>query len=46
VAEVKQEFRTSEQIAAAEEETEAMSAEDVGQHTVTRVRPAPPPQSS
>jgi len=46
VAAVKQEFRTSEQIAAAEEETEAMSAEDVGQHTVTRVRPAPPPQSS
>jgi F-type H+/Na+-transporting ATPase subunit alpha len=46
VAEVKQEFRTSEQIAAAEEETDAMSAEDVGQHTVTRVRPAPPPQSS
>jgi F-type H+-transporting ATPase subunit alpha len=46
VAEVKQEFRTSEQIAAAEEETEAMSADDVGQHTVTRVRPAPPPQSS
>ena len=46
VAEVKQEFRTSEQIAAAEEETEAMSAEDVGQHAVTRVRPAPPPQSS
>jgi F-type H+-transporting ATPase subunit alpha len=46
VAEVKQEFRTSEQIAAAEEEAEAMSAEDVGQHTVTRVRPAPPPQSS
>src|SRR6476469_4746963 len=45
VAAVKQEFRTSEQIAAAEEETEAMSAEDVGQHTVTRVRPAPPPQS-
>jgi F-type H+/Na+-transporting ATPase subunit alpha len=46
VAEVKQEFRTSEQIAAADEEAEAMSAEDVGQHTVTRVRPAPPPQSS
>ena len=46
VAEVKQEFRTSEQIAAAEEDAEAMSAEDVGQHTVTRVRPAPPPQSS
>jgi F-type H+-transporting ATPase subunit alpha len=46
VAAVKQEFRTSEQIAAAEEETEAMSADDVGQHTVTRVRPAPPPQSS
>ena len=46
VAEVKQEFRTSEQIASAEEEAEAMSAEDVGQHTVTRVRPAPPPQSS
>ena len=46
VAEVKQEFCTSEQIAAAEEETDAMSAEDVGQHTVTRVRPAPPPQSS
>jgi F-type H+/Na+-transporting ATPase subunit alpha len=45
VAAVKQEFRTSEQIAAAEEEAEAMSAEDVGQHTVTRVRPAPPPQS-
>jgi len=42
VAAVKQEFRTSEQIAAAEEETEAMSADDVGQHTVTRVRPAPP----
>ena len=46
VAAVKQEFRTSEQIASAEEEAEAMSAEDVGQHTVTRVRPAPPPQSS
>jgi F-type H+/Na+-transporting ATPase subunit alpha len=46
VADVKQEFRTSEQIAAADEEAEAMSAEDVGQHTVTRVRPAPPPQSS
>ena len=46
VAAVKQEFRTSEQIAAADEEAEAMSAEDVGQHTVTRVRPAPPPQSS
>ena len=46
VAEVKQEFRTSEQIAAAEEEAEAMSAEDVGRHAVTRVRPAPPPQSS
>jgi F-type H+-transporting ATPase subunit alpha len=46
VAEVKQEFRSSEQIAAADEEAEAMSAEDVGQHTVTRVRPAPPPQSS
>src|SRR6478672_2029078 len=36
VAEVKQEFRTSEQIAAAEEETEAMSAEDVGQHSQSR----------
>ena len=45
VDEVKQEFRTSEQIAAAEDEAEAMSAEDVGQHTVTRVRPAPPPSS-
>ena len=46
VAEVKQQFRTSEQIAAAaEDDAEAMSAEDVGQHTVTRVRPAPPPSS-
>jgi F-type H+-transporting ATPase subunit alpha len=45
VDEVKQEFRTSEQIAAAEDEAEAMSAEDVGKHTVTRVRPAPPPSS-
>jgi F-type H+-transporting ATPase subunit alpha len=45
VTEVKQQFRTSEQIAAAEEEAEAMSAEDVGQHSVTRVRPAPPPSS-
>ncbi len=45
VTEVKQQFRTSEQIAAAEEEADAMSAEDVGQHSVTRVRPAPPPSS-
>ena len=45
VDEVKQEFRTSEQIAAAEDEAEAMSAEGVGKHTVTRVRPAPPPSS-
>ncbi|HVD88808.1 MAG TPA: F0F1 ATP synthase subunit alpha [Jatrophihabitantaceae bacterium] len=46
VDEVKQQFRTSEQIAAAsEDDAEAMSAEDVGQHTVTRVRPAPPPSS-
>jgi F-type H+/Na+-transporting ATPase subunit alpha len=45
VAEVKQQFRTSEQIAATEDEAEAMSAEDVGQHSVTRVRPAPPPSS-
>ena len=47
VAEVKQEFRTSEQIAAAEDEAEAMSAEDVGQHTGDPASaPAPPPQSS
>jgi F-type H+-transporting ATPase subunit alpha len=45
VDEVKQEFRTSEQIAAAEDEAEAMSADDVGKHAVTRVRPAPPPSS-
>jgi F-type H+/Na+-transporting ATPase subunit alpha len=46
VDEVKQQFRTSEQVAAAEEETEAMNADDVGQQSVTRVRPAPPPAQS
>jgi F-type H+-transporting ATPase subunit alpha len=45
VTEVKQQFRTSEQVAAEEDEAEAMNADDVGQHTVTRVRPAPPPSS-